>query len=159
MTASYASSMFQLTAARRRLLVLQGKLRGKGGVSTHSRSKAAATPAVGRHMCLPVSTHSRSKAAAARLLERRAHLEVSTHSRSKAAARAASVPSARTLSFNSQPLEGGCFRKKCCAQCQSRFNSQPPEGGCLFLHGSNGGGNAVSTHSRSKAAAYQHPGY
>ena len=121
-------------------------------VSTHSRSKAAASSAApsapGRRFQLTaarrrlprirdtsrtillVSTHSRSKAAAFGAEQARRELEVSTHSRSKAAARLDIDTSGKTPSFNSQPLEGGCF---CCAGMPRRrrgFNSQPLEGGC-----------------------------
>ena len=80
--------------------------------------------------------------------------------------------------FNSQPLEGGCQWRSACLAEQGRFNSQPLEGGCLhapsrwratgqfqltaarrrlpFAVQQAGIVVAVSTHSRSKAAAANH---
>ena len=83
-------------------------------VSTHSRSKAAAWGFAGRKQRVDVSTHSRSKAAALTGQLSLLMLAVSTHSRSKAAAITPASMAVGTASFNSQPLEGGCFlgRKK-----------------------------------------------
>ena len=55
-----------------------------------------------------VSTHSRSKAAASDDGKEPTPDEVSTHSRSKAAAKPQGRPHERPHRFNSQPLEGGC---------------------------------------------------
>ncbi len=99
-------------------------------VSTHSRSKAAGSPApVGKGRFYDVSTHSRSKAAGVggvvyllplrrfntQPLEggwtvfRRPKREnrVSTHSRSKAAGAQSIKSTSRGGGFNTQPLEGG----------------------------------------------------
>ena len=57
-----------------------------------------------------------------------------------------------SLRFNSQPLEGGCVIYIQLATQGIRFNSQPLEGGCVFLLFSYLL-LSVSTHSRSKAAA------
>ena len=55
--------------------------------------------------------------------------------------------------FNTQPPEGGCFirvtpRRQCIG-----FNTQPPEGGCRWQVVASAN-DAVSTHSRPKAAAW-----
>ena len=81
---------FQLTAARRRLRHRPHRPAGTQTVSTHSRSKAAALPLFPDHSCYIVSTHSRSKAAATN----RAH------------------DGTDNRGFNSQPLEGGCVVKR-----------------------------------------------
>ena len=107
-------------------------LRPCRGVSTHSRSKAAAPGCArpSRSRCNRVSTHSRSKAAAQYSFTAGARHDVSTHSRSKAAAWQASAQCGHLQSFNSQPLEGGCRRNHAGAAPWSGFNSQPLEGGC-----------------------------
>ena len=55
---------FQHTAARRRLQVHQIYGSNAHGVSTHSRTKAAARQCLSPRRCDKVSTHSRTKAAA-----------------------------------------------------------------------------------------------
>ena len=55
--------LFQLTAARRRLDVVQTQDQSQQAVSTHSRPKAAGTLFVPTLAEKPVSTHSRPKAA------------------------------------------------------------------------------------------------
>ena len=103
-------SMFQLTAARRRLAALVPALYAKNPVSTHSRPKAAGgggasaetqalqfqLTAARRRLALSyallggagdVSTHSRPKAAGFRYHVQDAFYSVSTHSRPKAAGR------------------------------------------------------------------------
>ena len=57
-------SMFQHTAARRRLLLESDQDTQSMAVSTHSRPKAAAGDKAGGQLTLAVSTHSRPKAAA-----------------------------------------------------------------------------------------------
>ena len=56
--------------------------------------------------------------------------------------------------FNTQPPEGGWLKTVSFSVVQPGFNTQPPEGGCQRyeqkLHP-----NAVSTHSRLKAAAFE----
>ena len=102
-------SVFQFTAARRRLR--ERRLEGFGvvGVSIHSRPKAAARGRSWSRERCRVSIHSRPKAAARC---RPGHLQcphaVSIHSRPKAAATAAVSPRQRRWRFNSQPPEGGC---------------------------------------------------
>ena len=83
-------------------------------------------------------------------------LKVSTHSRSKAAAQSQQPRRTRTASFNTQPLEGGCFpiligceqdikfqhtaaRRRLLglmrvARALYRFNTQPLEGGCALTN-------------------------
>ena len=77
--------LFQHTAARRRLVNIDGDFQVGYGVSTHSRPKAA-----GRRSHYPVfiddvSTHSRPKAAGMNQALVQVALQVSTHSRPKAA--------------------------------------------------------------------------
>ena len=122
-----------------------------GGVSTHSRSKAAAMVRRCINNCEMVSTHSRSKAAAKvcscdgcwvmfQLTAARRRLPGNDNGDHKnirfqltAARRRLLTPASMavgTASFNSQPLEGGCP--------DYAYRSFPSR---------------VSTHSRSKAAA------
>ena len=56
-------SKFQLTAARRRLVYATPWQPSVKNVSTHSRPKAAGGSAFHDYILLPVSTHSRPKAA------------------------------------------------------------------------------------------------
>ena len=99
-----------------------------------------------------VSTHSRPKAAG-RLNGLAVFIRVvSTHSRPKAAgAQRQLALNQKGGCFNSQPPEGGWNLWDSSAAILCGFNSQPPEGGwrrcCSFP-----APNAVSTHSRPKAA-------
>ena len=102
------STLFQHTAARRRLRRRRPHAQLHRVVSTHSRPKAAAI------------------ARAVRLNPK----YVSTHSRPKAAACMAGSVSGRWRSFNTQPPEGGCLPPPPAARHVGRFNTQPPEGGC-----------------------------
>ena len=70
---------------------------------------------------------------------------VSTHSRP-------TMEPTRPISFNTQPPEGGCQGCDVLGWFLSGFNTQPPEGGCEQYCRYNQP-NAVSTHSRPKAAA------
>ena len=81
-------------------------------------------------------------------------LEVSTHSRTKAAAHADGSNSYRIRSFNTQPHEGGCQQRPPKNLHINRFNTQPHEGGCLTLTEQQEEFVDVSTHSRTKAAAF-----
>ena len=124
-----------------------------GGVSTHSRPKAAALTSNSKAHKLPVSTHSRLKAAARR---------------------SATLP-AVNAGFNSQPPEGGCHsvaprkvypavsthsRPKaaayctllCASACQS-FQLTAARRRLRRIEVARGFVDAVSTHSRPKAAA------
>ena len=125
---------FQHTAARRRLQVHQIYGSNAHGVSTHSRTKAAAWSEVLFAMKVPVSTHSRTKAAARLHILLTHSFPVSTHSRTKAAA----------LSCLFGKIE------------KIGFNTQPHEGGCILSDGDQSVG-IVSTHSRTKGAAARLP--
>ena len=59
--------------------------------------------------------------------------DVSTHSRPKAAGRFSSSVSASSISFNTQPPEGGWPRGDVVFSENSCFNTQPPEGGWRIL--------------------------
>ena len=152
-------TLFQHTAARRRLLqykILKMLLKL---VSTHSRPKAAASNRQLQGVIGMVSTHSRPKAAAQadaflvadvefqhtaarrRLPIVRGHCMrngfVSTHSRPKAAASHwASRPSTKSIvSTHSRP-KAAAFSFLCGLQYIRCFNTQPPEGGC-HIHSAN----------------------
>ena len=123
--------MFQLTAARRRLLDKEVRKIVDERVSTHSRSKAAAIVTDNIIAGNIVSTHSRSKAAAFYpAMSATAKQPVSTHSRSKVAANMR-VMSTRDTSF-----------QLTAARRRLRFNN---DNLCVAIN--------ISTHSRSKAAA------
>ena len=144
---------FQLTAARRRLGIINGNGQFDGMVSTHSRPKAAGQschPTLGNTQS--VSTHSRPKAAGSHPPCRSPASPVSTHSRPKAAGESTQPPTSHSSGFNSQPPEGGWGRGAQNPAQGSRFNSQPPEGGWLYGLGAGVYPNRVSTHSRPKAA-------
>ena len=122
-------SVFQHTAARRRLAVPNASLAVPNTVSTHSRPKAAGyavrfirllrivsthsrPKAAGYLPKLPdpqlyVSTHSRPKAAGFSILTNTFNVAVSTHSRPKAAGSGVARPSNTKSGFNTQPPEGG----------------------------------------------------
>ena len=127
MVGSIWSSMFQHTAARRRLSGSPA-LTEVTTVSTHSRPKAADLVKRGVTVIGAVSTHSRPKAAA---------YGVSCNG--------------RTLMFQHTAARRRLAGRKAKHSVCFSFNTQPPEGGCphrlptklIFL---------VSTHSRPKAA-------
>ena len=121
-----------------------------------------------------VSTHSRLKAAGLSQFAIQIGQNVSTHSRLKAAG---TQPQSKRLGlyrFNTQPPEGGWYRRRCLSDTSASFNTQPPEGGWVFTPSfcavflsfntqpPEGGwllmmlanvlASAVSTHSRLKAA-------
>ena len=130
-----SEARFQLTAARRRLRNTRVFAPKHAGVSTHSRSKAAACPDTS---CTTASLPFQLTAARRRLQDSRDNYItrslfqltaarrrlrhsscsrrikvrfVSTHSRSKAAARDRKHRGHHARCFNSQPLEGGCTMK------------------------------------------------
>ena len=166
---------FQLTAARRRLLVLRGRRHGYSFVSTHSRSKAAAksilpqclffkfqlTAARRRlHICDIITTaHDLFQLTAARrrlringeIRQRCNH--VSTHSRSKAAAGWVSHQRRAWHCFNSQPLEGGCDFRQPFGNADGGFQLTAARRRLLGFNKDTEADLLVSTHSRSKAAA------
>ena len=124
--------MFQLTAARRRLVSGQYRQKDRDRVSTHSRPKAAGTPAV----CGVGGAKFQLRAARRRLV------------------RVNSIRPFHALRFNSQPPEGGWVKWETTilliwtfqltaarrrlgpgersTVSRNRFNSQPPEGGWLW---------------------------
>ena len=80
-------------------------------VSTHSRLKAAGRQQLAPLLLDLVSTHSRLKAAGALIVQVTALLVVSTHSRLKAAGWETESRRPRPACFNTQPPEGGWFRR------------------------------------------------
>ena len=124
------SSVFQHTAARRRLPARAPASLCAALVSTHSRPKAAAAAAP-----TPNYTAWFQHTAARRRLPARPNLHARAMPR-----------------FNTQPPEGGCQPVGLTHASRTSFNTQPPEGGCLRnlnLYPLR----KVSTHSRPKAAA------
>ena len=81
-------------------------------VSTHSRPKAAGSPAPKISVFVAVSTHSRPKAAGDLKGKESTLNDVSTHSRPKAAGTAGTLLITRVKCFNTQPPEGGWFFEK-----------------------------------------------
>ena len=149
MVGSIWSSMFQHTAARRRLSGSPA-LTEVTTVSTHSRPKAADLVKRGVTVIGAVSTHSRPKAAAYGVsCNGRTLMFQHTAARRRLAARQAFDVCVALFQHTAarRRLAG---RKAKHSVCFS-FNTQPPEGGCphrlptklIFL---------VSTHSRPKAA-------
>ena len=144
---------FQLTAARRRLVIHARLLNDLVNVSTHSRPKAAGAILFVRITFRRVSTHSRPKAAGLRL-HGGGHLPyVSTHSRPKAAGpqnNTAQVINWFQLTAARRRLDGlidgqqqgGEFQLTAARRRLASafeiirhgfcFNSQPPEGGWLI---------------------------
>ena len=124
---------FQHTAARRRLAAARLQRAHQGGVSTHSRLKAAGSDSQIRWLVFAVSTHSRLKAAG-------------QHS--------FSIRGCRRERFNTQPPEGGWTAGCFLFWSILCFNTQPPEGGWpkdTYTHVVV----LVSTHSRLKAAGWR----
>ena len=145
--------MFQHTAARRRLLSNSGFWCDIIIVSTHSRTKAAAIKRLrlGKRLkCFNTQPHEggckediftaeervrfQHTAARRRLLRKLFCLcyqsSVSTHSRTKAAAMQVTAILLATACFNTQPHEGGCYRRRYIYPWFQCFNTQPHEGGC-----------------------------
>ena len=77
---------------------------------------------------------------------------VSTHSRPKAAGCRRRKNHPRPARFNSQPPEGGWKTMLPNSFAHLSFNSQPPEGGWVYYDNQANPHEAVSTHSRPKAA-------
>ena len=123
------SSLFQLTAARRRLAILARASSYDLSVSTHSRPKAAGCRAVRheRHRCRFNSQPPEGGWASQHTPHHSAYRFQLTAARRRLA----------TIAFASD--------------APVRFNSQPPEGGWFTIVGGRGI-NTVSTHSRPKAA-------
>ena len=130
--APFAKSMFQHTAARRRLGQTMKRRSWLTIVSTHSRPKAAGRAMLAKPAADKVSTHSRPKAAG---LDRCARCYLYAWFQHTAARRRLAseskyfVPSG-IVSTHSRPKAAG---KYCISQgsASSCFNTQPPEGGWL----------------------------
>ena len=167
-------TLFQHTAARRRLAVSAVAATVSAVVSTHSRPKAAGLPLRRRIAQIRVSTHSRPKAAgtkqtalswawmfqhtaARRRLEPhgffgRAMIDVSTHSRPKAAGDVLFLLGPTLdVSTHSRPKAAGRTRRGRTRRTTC-FNTQPPEGGWPNSFQIANAVIDVSTHSRPKAA-------
>ena len=94
-----SGSLFQLTAARRRLANQRTAQFVAWHVSTHSRPKAAGDSLTSLDRIVKVSTHSRPKAAGNTVLFKFMRKPVSTHSRPKAAGYAAGTWFGRLKEF------------------------------------------------------------
>ena len=146
------ATAFQLTAARRRLRARPPKLWLRTEVSTHSRSKAAASAYKSACYTLIVSTHSRSKAAAGYGFGRSCPALVSTHSRSKAAANYYTRGALRgDVSTHSRSKAAAVTNTAWSKQGEFQLTAARRRLPAARQLGQPGG--KVSTHSRSKAAA------
>ena len=145
------NTLFQHTAARRRLAKQEKPAQEAVKVSTHSRPKAAGAclqhalnrcrvsthsrpKAAGKIEDLAmtkksVSTHSRPKAAGLKSLQSSKPNSVSTHSRPKAAGKLLNNLPGDLKCFNTQPPEGGWGCPPAVVASPDGFNTQPPEGG------------------------------
>ena len=129
-------TLFQHTAARRRLAWL------------HRNSVR----------CGRVSTHSRPKAAGISLFTIYNYRRVSTHSRPKAAGDTGAIDQAMPLAFQHTAARRRLATSRRVSVGSVSFNTQPPEGGWTkqskqSIYGT------VSTHSRPKAAGeFNKPG-
>ena len=105
--------VFQLTAARRRLVNMEARQKGAEAVSTHSRPKAAGW--IRKQQALALKRFNSQPPEGGW-----DDGEV--------------VIVGQQFRFNSQPPEGGWFCTPECANNVKRFNSQPPEGGWASLN-------------------------
>ena len=146
--------MFQLTAARRRLVDLKDDLPGLQGVSTHSRPKAAGGLPISLSIMFEVSTHSRPKAAGAYQSGEVPGESVSTHSRPKAAGMAKYEQRFFVqVSTHSRPKAAGISREMT-TRYTEEFQLTAARrrlGDCLNCANWR---ISVSTHSRPKAAGF-----
>ena len=145
--------VFQHTAARRRLRSAWASFSRRWGfntqppeggclttppdsgfgvrVSTHSRPKAAAMPAVADFPVVAFQHTAARRRLPGMLIWCVTVHAVSTHSRPKAAAQKANRGrGGRNRGFNTQPPEGGCQSEFLIIYWARSFNTQPPEGGC-----------------------------
>ena len=99
-----------------------------------------------------VSTHSRPKAAGDAGWYHVLQFSVSTHSRPKAAGCLQPDAYSYWPCFNTQPPEGGWGERIISGRRLNSFNTQPPEGGWARYPDFADKSDAVSTHSRPKAA-------
>ncbi len=193
----WRADLFQHTAARRRLVIQCSQTFLTEIVSTHSRPKAAgsvrcppmriqnrfqhtaARRRLGEKITCPVFKRRFQHTAARRRLGSfkrfgRWYFTVSTHSRPKAAGKRMMRGLQMSVSFNTQPPEGGWPYLRTLSSICTSFNTQPPEGGwkgfgnypkqhfCFNTQPPEGGwpseskyfvpSGIVSTHSRPKAA-------
>ena len=123
------STLFQHTAARRRLVLWAYLQCAYQCVSTHSRPKAAGPRCrsqLSADKCFntqpPEGGWTNPDNWVPRYL-------VSTHSRPKAAGQSNALRSSDTRSFNTQPPEGGWLTAIGRIGAKKCFNTQPPEGG------------------------------
>ena len=120
--------MFQLTAARRRLVEYIGRKTYTPNVSTHSRPKAAGAFLAQNTADERVSTHSRPKAAGQTYSPNLGQNPFQlTAARRRLAAPAPKKGSLRPVSTHSRPKAAGKVKVSTCTI--KSFNSQPPEGG------------------------------
>ena len=71
--------------------------------------------------------------------------KVSTHSRPKAAGHNFGAKTSRSVSFNTQPPEGGWKNSFLFMSTSQGFNTQPPEGGWQFIAGGNAATDCFNT--------------
>ena len=126
----FHSSEFQLTAARRRLVLTQNTA----------------------NECEDVSTHSRPKAAGGTLFLNRASSTVSTHSRPKASGVNGCSCECGERRFNSQPPEGGWASYIFSLNFVPLFQLTAARRRLVIKRGGFMSQFEVSTHSRPKAA-------
>ena len=145
---------FQHTAARRRLLFPTAELT-IGGEFQHTAARRRLLGGLAENKVTEgVSTHSRTEAAAPLAPDLTRIVGVSTHSRTEAAAITLTVTLCFLLSFNTQPHGGGCHYDKDELWLIARFNTQPHGGGCDGFKTTREQ-EQVSTHSRTEAAAWK----
>ena len=168
--------VFQHTAARRRLDFRDGKVVVFGRVSTHSRPKAAGCNDCFIRGIYAVSTHSRPKAAGEQMADQIESGSVSTHSRPKAAGgERRHIKDVPEVSTHSRPKAAGSstshpaysfWFQHTAARRRLGTSSIWPKPWTWFQHtaarrrlGPRPLGrllaDAVSTHSRPKAAGHQ----
>ena len=123
------------------------------GVSTHSRTEAAAPLAPDLTRIVGVSTHSRTEAAAFNDDPECGFAKVSTHSRTEAAACVCLLLRLQYQSFNTQPHGGGCHISVKFDEGNVEFQHTAARRRLLKLQLNIGIEVVVSTHSRTEAAA------
>ncbi len=129
-TCQSGMSLFQHTAARRRLAITLIKTDVVDFVSTHSRPKAAGDGDAVLILSIDVSTHSRPKAAGFETFLAVFYL-LCFNTQPPEGGWAPSIdgnPTPFVVSTHSRPKAAGCVLNACLIQ-QVGFNTQPPEGG------------------------------
>ena len=127
----FLTNLFQHTATRRWLLLVQSKAQPINGFNTQPPEGGCALFSSPLALSVIVSTHSHPKVAAYTHFEQHQERD----------------------SFNTQPPEGGCLHLVGCCSSFARFNTQPPEGGCDLCDSGAYEFSQVSTHSHPKVAA------